>query len=106
MGNILIIDTKDNKKINVGLKTSGKEHRISGDSKLLKSQTVLFTIDKILKENKLKIDQVNGIMVDEGPGSFTGLRIGISIANALGFLLGISINDKKIGEIAIPLYNK
>ncbi len=45
------------------------------------------------------------IRVNTGPGSFTGLRVGASIANALGFLLKISVNSKKIGEGVFPIYN-
>lgn len=47
------------------------------------------TIHKQIQEmlNKLSIDwnEISGIVVYEGPGSFTGLRIGISVTNALAF---------------------
>jgi tRNA threonylcarbamoyl adenosine modification protein YeaZ len=37
------------------------------------------------------LKNLTGIIVFTGPGSFTGLRIGISVANALAFGLGISV---------------
>jgi len=51
----------------------------------------LFFIDKILKQNKLDINNINAIAVFRGPGSFTGVRVGISIANALSFAQNIPV---------------
>ncbi len=48
-------------------------------------------IKKILKKNKLTFDNLTGIVVFEGPGSFTGLRIGITVANALAYSLQIPV---------------
>ena len=38
-----------------------------------------------------KLSDIDGIVVYKGPGSFTGLRIGISVANALAYGLNIPI---------------
>ena len=48
-----------------------------------------------------KIKDISEIEVNTGPGSFTGLRVGVSIANALGWALGIPVNGKdlKKGEV-------
>ncbi len=37
------------------------------------------------------LTDLTGIIVYEGPGSFTGLRIGISVAQALGYGLGVPV---------------
>ncbi len=34
-------------------------------------------IDNLLKNNELNINDIDGFVVSKGPGSFTGLRIGI-----------------------------
>ena len=47
---------------------------------------------------------IDAIEVNAGPGSFTGLRVGASIANALSFALGIPVNGKPLGEIVEPRY--
>ena len=41
------------------------------------------------------LSDIDGIVVFKGPGSFTGLRIGLSVANALAYALEIPIVAKK-----------
>jgi tRNA threonylcarbamoyladenosine biosynthesis protein TsaB len=102
----LKIDTSDNKQIRVLLEIDGKiQEEVISDSKILKSEAALPLISDILVKNNLKLEDLESVDVVEGPGSFTGLRVGISIANALGFLLKIPVNGKTIGELANPVYN-
>ncbi len=44
-------------------------------------------IDSILKECKKTIDDVDLFVVDTGPGSFTGIRIGLSTVSGLSYAL-------------------
>jgi tRNA threonylcarbamoyladenosine biosynthesis protein TsaB len=92
--NKLIIDTTDNKKTTVKLFAKGESHEITEESKP-KSQATLLIIDKILKENNLKPTEIEEIEVNTGPGSFTGTRVGVAIANALGFGLDIKVNGSR-----------
>ena len=103
---IIYINTSNNKQTLVELKEKNKiiDKEISS-SKLEKSEAVLPLINELLKRNNLKISDIDGIEVFEGPGSFTGLRVGVSIANALGFLLGLPVNGKKVGTCVSPVYN-
>lgn len=55
------------------------------------SETILKKIDQLLAKHGKKLKDLTGIVCFSGPGSFTGLRIGISIGNALAYGLGISI---------------
>ena len=100
--NKLIIDTTDNKKTIVELSGTGKNDKIT-EKNIPKSQNTLVLIDKILKKNKLKATDLEEIEVNTGPGSFTGTRVGVSIANALGFGLGIKVNGSK-SKPATPKY--
>jgi len=106
MKKILFIDTADNKKIKIGLKIDKKAFYLNSNPTALKSQVVLILIDKLLKKHGLEIKDVTQIKVNLGPGSFTGVRVGASVANALGFSLKIPVNSKKVGDLAEPLYNK
>jgi len=44
---------------------------------------IVLLIDEVLKAAQLPLDQVAGIIVADGPGSFTGLRIGWAAAKGL-----------------------
>lgn len=48
-------------------------------------------IDEILKENNLEVADLDAIAVSKGPGSYTGLRIGVSTAKGLCFSLEIPL---------------
>jgi len=70
---------------NLALKTKdGKIILKNVDAKSKHSENVLKTIDEICQEAKIDVMQVNTVAVVIGPGSFTGLRIGVAIAKALG----------------------
>jgi tRNA threonylcarbamoyladenosine biosynthesis protein TsaB len=49
------------------------------------SEVIFDLIDKVLKTSGTEINQVACIAVSAGPGSFTGLRIGMSTAKGLAF---------------------
>jgi tRNA threonylcarbamoyladenosine biosynthesis protein TsaB len=77
------------------------------------SRTLSGKYQEILKKAKVKQEDLTGICVFSGPGSFTGLRIGISFANALAYGLGIPIyetrkknilNTKNPKKIIVPFY--
>ena len=100
----LILDTSDNKKITVGLDINGQKDIKTKKITSNKTQIVLPMVDEILKKHSLNLKDISEIKVNAGPGSFTGLRVGLAIANALSFALKIPINGKKVGEIILPIY--
>ena len=102
--NILTINTSDNTKVIVGLKLNSKEFKKEEGVKKDRKQEVLQLMDTLLKEHKLKPSDLNSIEVNIGPGSFTGIRVGISVANALSFVLKIPVNNNKIGVFVESIY--
>lgn len=54
-------------------------------------QNLMNLTEKLLLKSKLSIDDITCIAVSEGPGSFTGIRIGVSTARALGQALNLKI---------------
>lgn len=55
------------------------------------SKDLLPKIDLLLKKNKLTPQDLTGIGAFRGPGSYTGLRVGISVANTLAWSLNVPI---------------
>lgn len=53
--------------------------------------SVLGAIDHLLHINRLTVRQVRAVAVTLGPGSFNGLRVGLSIAKGLAYGLGIPL---------------
>lgn len=74
----------------VGLVDDGKvigEYSFGADES--QSEKLLSSIDLLLTESDLDVSDVKKIAVSRGPGSFTGLRIGISTAK--GLALGLDV---------------
>jgi tRNA threonylcarbamoyladenosine biosynthesis protein TsaB len=55
------------------------------------AETIHIQIKALLEKNGLNLGEINGVIVYQGPGSFTGLRIGVTVANALASSLGVPI---------------
>jgi len=75
-------------------------------SEVLHSQIVLPMIKELLQKKGQSLSDIDEIEVNPGPGSFTGLRVGATIGNALGYVLKVPVNGKKVWELEImePTY--
>ena len=80
--NILAFDTSGS-FLSTGLRTPGgffEENRLAG---LKHSEHLLPDIDNLMKKAELDFSRLDLIVCSRGPGSFTGLRIGMSTAKGL-----------------------
>ena len=103
----LYIDTSSNQRTIVRL----GDKELVQNSSVWHSQVVLPMIQKLL--GKRKPSDITEIEVVDGSGlsadrrrSFTGLRVGVAVANALGYSLGIPVNGKRVDKLEIvePVY--
>jgi len=73
------------------------------------SERLLLAIDCVTQDSKISIDKVDGFAVSVGPGSFTGLRIGVSTIKGLAYaankpVVGISTLDALAENISFTDY--
>lgn len=88
---ILAIDTST-RLISVAIGNSdGVVSEIFLNTSTSHSENLLPMIDFLLKRAGVKLKQVNGIAVTIGPGSFIGLRIGLTVAKTLSGLYKVPI---------------
>lgn len=101
----------------LNIETTKREQIILGlyDGKILKcfefetehqSEDLLAAIDGVLKNNKLNLNDLKAISVNCGPGSFTGVRVGVTVANTLGWTLNIPVLGYRDGELKKVLTRK
>lgn len=58
------------------------------NNKITHSQTLMPLVDTLLENSKTKLEDIDVFAVSAGPGSFTGLRIGVSAVKGMAFALG------------------
>lgn len=98
----LFIDTSDNKNIRVAIAVGTNRFEAQATSNIMRTQAVLPLIYSLLQDHNLTLSEIRNIEVNVGPGSFTGLRVGCAVANALSTLLNVPVNGKK--ALAQPTY--
>ncbi len=89
--NILAFDTSISMGSVALFNDSGHQGEIIFNEQGKHSEHLMEQLDFLLKSAGLPLDKIDGFAVTVGPGSFTGLRIGITVAKTLAMA-----NGKKI----------
>lgn len=91
MAKILLIETST-ALCSVALSVDGKivSSRKSGLDRKHASLTAVFC-DEVLREAGLKAADLDAVCISDGPGSYTGLRVGLSTAKGLCFGAGVKL---------------
>ena len=116
---ILALDTS-NKTLSVAVElTDGTIIEQTIENTLQHSVLLMPTIEAVFKEAGITAKDLTKIVVAEGPGSYTGLRIGVTVAKTLAKSLGISLvgvssldvflpnltSKVKVGEVVVPFFD-
>ena len=91
MDRIILIETSTS-LCSVALVEDGKvvSERLSSEPRAHASMTAPY-VSEILKERGLRVQDCSAVAVSKGPGSYTGLRVGVSTAKGLCFGAGIPL---------------
>ena len=116
---ILALDTS-NKTLSVAVElTDGTIIEQTIENTLQHSVLLVPTIEAVFKEAGITAKDLTKIVVAEGPGSYTGLRIGVTVAKTLAKSLGIPLvgvssldvflpdlaSKVKVGEVVVPFFD-
>lgn len=88
---ILAVDTSSAQATAACLEDGRVLSKVAADSTRRHAETVLPMIDSALEIAGWKLEDADAFAVDIGPGSFTGVRIGVSVMNAFAFALGRNV---------------
>jgi tRNA threonylcarbamoyladenosine biosynthesis protein TsaB len=111
MPNILCIETSIG-KCSVSLKHGESQDYIEADKKFMQSELLLPLMQQLLKRNNIDYKDLDILACSLGPGSFTGIRIGIAAARGIKKifpnieLLGVATLELMISELQFPVTQK
>ncbi|NND00153.1 MAG: tRNA (adenosine(37)-N6)-threonylcarbamoyltransferase complex dimerization subunit type 1 TsaB [Gammaproteobacteria bacterium] len=94
---ILAIETATS-ACSVALLADGTRHQQSQIGNNIHSRVLLTMVQAVLQEAQVGAHEIDAVAVGQGPGSFTGIRIGVGVAQGLAFgagcpIIGISSLD-------------
>lgn len=109
---LLFIDTSGFNNIELAIIVGANVYRLNRTLAFNENYKSLDVLQKFLAHHKIELKQLNRIVVCSGPGSFTGIRVGVSLAQALGYALNISVQAvpknkvpkdlRKLAQLKLP----
>lgn len=87
----LLIDTSDSKKIFILLADDNLKVKKEISAVYAQEEKLLISLMEIFKKYEIKKGDLKGVIVINGPGSFSSLRVGLAVANALAWSWKIPI---------------
>lgn len=89
----LLIDTHGNSVMLVLYKENEYKAKLELENNLSSSEIAIPALVFLLKQKNINIKDISDIIVVNGPGSFTGERLGVTIAKTLAYTLDIPIRS-------------
>jgi len=93
----LLISTESNQKFSIGLADESQLiDYVLIEKPFVQSELALKTIDQLFQKHKINRRKLKEIIVISGPGDFSAVRIGISIANALAYAWNVPVKGVEL----------
>jgi tRNA threonylcarbamoyladenosine biosynthesis protein TsaB len=100
---ILAIETSTN-VASIALLRNDTIYEIKSSSEIPASQTLIPEIEALLKKHGTAIHEIDMFAVDVGPGSFTGIRVGLTVVKTLAYFSGKSVTVvPSLDALAFPI---
>src|SRR4051812_44347917 len=94
--NLLSVDTSGTKGslalARIENSTVKSLEQVEWTKKAMHSEIATVELEKLLLKTKVELRDLNLLAVNIGPGSFTGLRVGISLVKTLAYSLGLQVH--------------
>lgn len=87
--NTLILDCSAG--MNIFLLSSEQEYSLIDTNQKRHTDTLLVSVDELMNKANLKVADLDNICVCTGPGSFTGIRVAVSMAKGLAISKNIPV---------------
>ena len=100
--NILSIDSSG-PVLSLTLKQNDKIFSYSDVQEAKASQIILSSIDSLLLKSKINVTDLNAIVFNKGPASFTGTRVAASVFQAIGYSRNIPVIG--ISSLSLMAFN-
>jgi len=84
----LLIDTTQKEQTSVALVGRGKDEFLT---KPVRAQALMDLTDELLRLGKNKWEDISAVAALTGPGSYTGTRMGVTVANTIGWLKNLPV---------------
>lgn len=98
----LAIDTS-NQSLSVAVYNDTFEKELTIENTLQHGVTLLPTIDTLLKQTGITFEQIQNVVVSNGPGSYTGLRVGVTAAKVIVYSKNIPLYScSSLDVLAVP----
>lgn len=104
--NCLFLDTSSSRVIIAVLKDNDYIFNVNLPNDNNLSNKLMVIIDENFKKYNLKPSDINKIFVVNGPGSFTGIRCGVTVAKTMAYLLNIPITTVSELEVMASGYEE
>lgn len=104
--NYLFLDTSSSRVIIAVIKNNDYIFNVNLPNDNNLSNKLMVIIDENFKKYNLKPSDINKIFVVNGPGSFTGIRCGVTVAKTMAYLLNIPIATVSELEVMASGYDE
>lgn len=98
--NILVIESSSPMMRISLLKKDGSIKSFENTDRFSHAENILPLIERVMTDGGVKKEELGGIVISKGPGSFTGLRIGMATAKGLAISLGCPLAAVSVFEAA------